>query len=711
MPASSPSPARTASGPGVVVVEEYSALAAAIGSALRKFAPQNQAHFARSLAEAGALLKKAKPGLFILDFDPPHPGAIPFLATLSTKHPDARMLVIAPGISREVAAEVGSTGGIQLIDKPFDLAEFGAAVQALLGPWTTTNAKIRGALRDLNLIDVLHIMSASGETIVIEVSLPDGRSGEVHVAAGQVLHARTGKLSGMSALQAMVCWRGGRLSEGTAPKKATRTIQGGWKKTLLEAVRYSKAARADVEPEVVPEASKAEPPPPRSGKKLVVIDDTEMLLIFVEDVLATDNPQLQITTAPNATIGFREVETLQPDLVLLDYSLPDFNGDELCQKLLANKKTAGIPVLMMSGHVPEMTAAAIRLPNIVATIAKPFLSGQLVDVVRTALNAGRLPAKSAVVHAPLPATPPLQVAKPAPAKQTIPADSLPPVVAPPAHVAPPLPPVLKSPPAKVEPRPVKRAGATPMPIAPAVAPAVERKMPGWRRLATQAVSAVRSVAPAPTLEAAPAAPKPTQIRTPKPVGPAFAADGSEVVLGLALEVISMQLTSSLRIGSIRVRPAAHTVALRFSSATVRGAIPTESGFELGPVELNGEGGISIIRVIPTMRPPNLPMPRLAFEISDVSVVATNSHNRVQIMSAPAAPMTMQLLAHFQLRSVELSPTFQVAALALSGDHNAVRISLDAKTTTHEQSATDFDITSIELDGFARIAALQLTARS
>ncbi|HME87603.1 MAG TPA: DUF2934 domain-containing protein, partial [Chthoniobacterales bacterium] len=71
----------------------------------------------------------------------------------------------------------------------------------------------------------------------------------------------------------------------------------------------------------------------------------------------------------------------------LDYSLPDFNGDELCERLLENARTARVPVLLMSGHVHEMNAAAARLPNVVAKIEKPFFSEALVDLVQRTLEA------------------------------------------------------------------------------------------------------------------------------------------------------------------------------------------------------------------------------------------------------------------------------------------------------------------------------------
>ncbi|MEP6604357.1 MAG: response regulator, partial [Spartobacteria bacterium] len=132
------------------------------------------------------------------------------------------------------------------------------------------------------------------------------------------------------------------------------------------------------------------------GKKLVVIDDTEMLLIFVEDTLAIADKELQITTASNGVAGVKQVEDVLPDLVLLDYSLPDINGDEVCRRLLQNKKTAGVPVLMMSGHIPQMMTVAETSDNVVGTIAKPFLSEALVALVQQTLKSGVRPSPKPV---------------------------------------------------------------------------------------------------------------------------------------------------------------------------------------------------------------------------------------------------------------------------------------------------------------------------
>src|SRR5205807_1405422 len=360
----------------ILLLEEYDALAAAISSALKKFAPQHFGVVARSLAEAEKLASDLDPELFILDVDPPWAGLTNFLEKIRAAHPNARALVIGAAVPAEIAAERGQSGALQFIEKPFDLAAFGAAVQALLGPWREQDG--RGKLDALSALDVVLAHVAANASVVVDLR-SGRRTGEIEIANGQVVHAATGKLKGEDAFAEILNWTKPHLSERKLSGAAHRTISN-WRTIVLETLR-------EIEPEVSAESA---PEPkaiaPVDGRKVVVVDDTEMLLIFVEDILTSALPELQITTALNATDGLREIERTIPDLILLDYSLPDFNGDELCERLLENARTAQVPVLLMSGHVQEMNAAAARLPNIVAKIEKPFLSEAFVDLVQWTLE-------------------------------------------------------------------------------------------------------------------------------------------------------------------------------------------------------------------------------------------------------------------------------------------------------------------------------------
>jgi len=648
VPASQESPAGTA--PSVLLVEEYDALAAAITSALKKFAPRHRVRAVESLAEAEASVAEISPQLLIVDFDPPRADAIDFLERIAVACPNARFLAIASGVPPALHSDRYGPNAIQFVEKPFELAEFGAAVQALLGPWTNaTSGDSRGTLRDLNVRDLIPLEGLNLATAVLHLRSPDERSGEIHFLDGQITHAATGNFIGPGALHQMVRWKNPRARETERVIDAPRTIHGSWSQVFLEALRKT-AFVADeetpappVSPAIPEEPEKAEHAA-KTGKKIVIIDDTEMLLIFVEDSLATADPNLQITTAFTGSEGVRRAEVIIPDLVLLDYSLPDLRGDQVCERLLENETTARIPVVMMSGHVSEMDAAARKYPNIVATIAKPFMSDALVALVTQTLAKGPMPAIAAARRG--------NGKKPAKkngagaAKEIV---EKPPVPAPPTPVAPP-----------------------PLPIEPPL-PAP-----------TPAVSQPR-----------PPSPAPTHLAT---------ANGSSVVLGLGMEVIAVQFTSRFQVGTIRARPTASTLSLTHSSAPAENLL---AGFEIGPVELDGYGRIQTMRVVPTRQPAKRIEAKNGFAINDVALIDQNAS--IQMTAGTSAPMTMQLMALFKVAGVELSDRFEVEQLILQPAGSRVRVTLDPQA--RPAAATEFETVQVRLDASRRIAEFVLNSAS
>jgi hypothetical protein len=182
-------------------------------------------------------------------------------------------------------------------------------------------------------------------------------------------------------------------------------------------------------------------------------------------------------------------------------------------------------------------------------------------------------------------------------------------------------------------------------------------------------------------------------------------DGNGAILGLFLEVVSMQLTSQLQMGAIRARPSSLNGSLRLESAAARSAIPSEFGFQLGPAQFSAEGRISQLRLVPTSKPPQPTQMRNAFEIGGVALIPTENRARVQLTPAGTTPMTMELIAHLELSAVELTPNFQVAQLILNWRTNAVRVTLNPKAP--EQTAAKFEMRVEKLDSSGRIAELLL----
>src|SRR5205085_7684177 len=101
---------------------------------------QHRIHVARSLAEARRYAEALLPDVVVLDYDPPLRGTISFFQELQHTLPKTRALVIAAGSFREIVAERRSQGALQFLEKPFDLTEFGAAIEALIGGWAGTGS-------------------------------------------------------------------------------------------------------------------------------------------------------------------------------------------------------------------------------------------------------------------------------------------------------------------------------------------------------------------------------------------------------------------------------------------------------------------------------------------------------------------------------------------------------------------------------------------
>lgn len=71
-----------------------------------------------------------------------------------------------------------------------------------------------------------------------------------------------------------------------------------------------------------------------------------------------------------------------PGLILLDWHLPDIEGDQWVVELRAHAATAGIPIMMMTGGYPSpqllSQLSAARIPLLI----KPFSLDNLVEHIR-----------------------------------------------------------------------------------------------------------------------------------------------------------------------------------------------------------------------------------------------------------------------------------------------------------------------------------------
>ncbi|MGI8435761.1 MAG: response regulator, partial [Chthoniobacterales bacterium] len=382
MPPPPPSSAGTEG--SILLVEEYDALSAAIASALKKFALGRPILTASSLAAAERVIEEENPALLVVDFDPPLAGALAFFNRLRSVCPETRVLIMATGLPVEVLRHRRAPVAFHFMEKPFQLAEFGHAISSLLGgvPLAAGDAA-PGRARDMSVVDVALLHALAGATESVTIQIPgDERVGEIHFEKGNIRHAQASGLVGIDALRELARWSKPDFTAGLRETAVPETIEGNWTAVLLQVLRSIP---------LPPTPKRHRAAAAKDARTILVIDDTETLRDFVEEMLATSNPNLRIETAATGTDGVQRCLALQPDLILLDYSLPDINGDEVCRQLAADENASRIPIIMMSGHVAQMAMSAAQYPNIVATLSKPFVSAVLIDAVTKVLNEGAAP--------------------------------------------------------------------------------------------------------------------------------------------------------------------------------------------------------------------------------------------------------------------------------------------------------------------------------
>jgi len=649
---------------------------------------------AHSFAEAETAAAAMCPELFVLDLDPPPSGEIEFLNKLKAQYPGARVLVIAAGTSRELRAERGTAGAIQFIEKPFDLAEFGAAVQALLGPWAVPpTSRLRGTLRNLHVVDIVELKCLAGSTAVVRIEAAGDRSGEIHFQKGQICHAVADAIVGRAALEEIVRWPDARLSEAELPTESPRTIDGDWQLVLLQVVRKldqnSRRNPLGAAPPSRPAAAK-------TGKKILVIDDTEMLLIFVADVLATADQNFQILKAPSGAKGLRLAMSERPDLLLLDYSLTDMTGDKVCRALLENPLTARIPVLMMSGHLTELAKTAEDYENVVAALPKPFLSGGLINAVEKVLAAGPLPEtprRKPIPSAPEPPSPPASTPRAESSDPTSPnghgVKTTSAVTAPTPEPSPPV-----SPPGPTAREPPKTATGDGPPRRPPTRP-----VPPVPPSATESFETAKPDGPATT---APVPPRPVHATSALSAGAIVRP--TELSVTLALKVVAMQFTSAFRMETATLQPFDRIVAVKMGEQEELNGVPLESGFRLGKISLGDNGQIETMRLVPTRQPPQLPFPSQSFPVGASHFQRANADSKLQLAAPPEAAMRVRLTVQFELLAVELSVGFEVAAVLLKARPPPVLMRNDS-----EGPGRPFEVLKVQLDSSTELQSLLVRA--
>ena len=107
------------------------------------------------------------------------------------------------------------------------------------------------------------------------------------------------------------------------------------------------------------------------SKIILIIDDEE----DVKDIaqmgleMVTD---WQVITASTGKEGLDLAKNSQPEVILLDLMMPEWDGKETLKQLKANQSTAAIPVILMTAKTQSAIATELTELDLAGVITKPF---------------------------------------------------------------------------------------------------------------------------------------------------------------------------------------------------------------------------------------------------------------------------------------------------------------------------------------------------
>jgi CheY-like chemotaxis protein len=120
---------------------------------------------------------------------------------------------------------------------------------------------------------------------------------------------------------------------------------------------------------------------------ILVVDDYQDAREMYAEYLTFSG--FRVAEARNGNEAVDQAFALQPDLILMDLSLPGMDGWEATRRLKADDRTRHIPIVALTGHALAGASDGARKAGCDSFVTKPCLPDDLVVEVRRMLAAAR----------------------------------------------------------------------------------------------------------------------------------------------------------------------------------------------------------------------------------------------------------------------------------------------------------------------------------
>lgn len=106
-------------------------------------------------------------------------------------------------------------------------------------------------------------------------------------------------------------------------------------------------------------------------KRVLLVDDDPEILSLLTDWFE-DDPRFEVRTALTGYDAGLETERFEPHVMVLDFKLPDINGNVVCERIRSSEKHKDMKILCISGVVETHEVDRLLSAGADGFVKKPF---------------------------------------------------------------------------------------------------------------------------------------------------------------------------------------------------------------------------------------------------------------------------------------------------------------------------------------------------
>ncbi len=122
--------------------------------------------------------------------------------------------------------------------------------------------------------------------------------------------------------------------------------------------------------------------------KVMIVDDDALMLSLLKGILEPWG--MQVTTCNDPRQARALLYQVQPDLMVLDFEMPEMNGIEVCQQIRQDGHTATLPILFLTAHRDPDTVQKVYSAGADDYVSKPVIAPELMTRIFNRLERSQL---------------------------------------------------------------------------------------------------------------------------------------------------------------------------------------------------------------------------------------------------------------------------------------------------------------------------------